>query len=411
MAFDSGTISYQKFAVTGDAPRSISEDLLEKLEEFALQPRESRSAEEVEYGWCGLRHVLDGVFTHENNVYNDCLAFAFRVDTNRVPAELRRAYEMLEEEASLAESASRSGEAAVGHLGRRGRQTARQNAKARIEEETRSGRFRRSKLRQVLWDVTTGFLYCPVSPGTQPMLTELFERTFGLELVPLSAGAAALRKLESRGHRRDYEDLRPSRFVHCADSEGAWPDYPWVGMGQGPKDYLGNEFLLWLIEGSESGDGTVKMGSNGSAREVSLLWERTLDLDCAYGQTGRAVLRGACPVRMPEAGEAFRAGKVPRRAFLTLELSGDVYSFSLSAETLAVSGLKLPEIQGAASRRQLFEERITHLREFSGTMDRLLEAFLAQRAGSGWETRCGRIGRWIRGGTTRRAIGSAEAIG
>ena len=28
--------------------------------------------------------------------------------------------------------------------------------------------------------------------------------------------------------------------------DSQWPDYPWVVKGSEPRDFLGNEFLLWL---------------------------------------------------------------------------------------------------------------------------------------------------------------------
>ena len=62
----------------------------------------------------------------------------------------------------------------------------------------------------------------------------------------MTAGSLALRLLEPHGRRRDYEDLRPTRFVTGPEGESQFPEYPWVAKGPEPKDFLGNEFLLWL---------------------------------------------------------------------------------------------------------------------------------------------------------------------
>ena len=59
-------------------------------------------AEEVEYGWGGGRHVLDGHFGFEQNVFADALHFALRIDTNKVPGDLKKAYQLMEEEAVAA---------------------------------------------------------------------------------------------------------------------------------------------------------------------------------------------------------------------------------------------------------------------------------------------------------------------
>src|SRR5205085_10361957 len=109
-----------------------------------------------------------------------------------------------------------------------------------------------------------------------------------------------------RGHRRDYEDFKPTRFVAGPEGDGQHPEYPWVLKGATPKDFLGNEFLLWLWHEAEVGDGSVG--------EAALMIDRSLDLDCAYGQSGKDSLRGVGPTRMPEARDAIKSGKLPRKA-------------------------------------------------------------------------------------------------
>src|SRR5205814_992346 len=201
-------------------------------------------------------------------------------------------------------------------------------------------------------------------------LMELFERTFGLTLMPISAGSLALRLLEPRGRRRDYEDARPTRFVHAPSGESEWPEYPWILKGAEPKDFLGNEFLLWLWHEAESKGGTIET----PAGDASILFDRSLDLDCAYGQTGKDSLRATGPTRMPEARDALRTGKLPRKAGMILDSNGMQFSFTLNAETLALNSARLPEIEEADSPRVVFEERIALLRELSKAIDSLFEA-------------------------------------
>ena len=91
--------------------------------------------------------------------------------------------------------------------------------------------------------------------------------------------------------------------------------------------------------------------------------DRALDLDCAYGQTGRDSLRGEGPARMPEAKDGLRTGKVPRKAGLIVDAGGIQSSLTLSGEALAVGGLKLPNVEESDSPRGVFEERVGMLRE------------------------------------------------
>ena len=385
MGFASGSVSFGRFAVVGGGPSSVDQALLDRLAEHALRPGEFGAPQEVEYGWSGGRHVLDGAFTFEHNVFADALHLAMRLDVNKVPAELKKAYRLIEAEAVAAANPS-------GFISKDQKRQVNQTVGRKLDEELRSGRFRRSRLLPVLWDLPNQILYCPASGSALEKLAELFERSFDLKLHPLTAGSLALRMLEPKGRRRDYEDLRPTRFVHGPGGEGEYPEYPWAAKGSAAKDFLGNEFLLWLWHEADRRSGTI---GTDSAGDVTIYIDRALDLDCAYGQSGRDSLRGDGPTRMPEARDALRSGKLPRKAGLVLETAGQQFTLALNAESLAVRAAKLPEVQDAESERVLFEERIALLRELGKALDGLFEAFLKIRASSGWEGQVGGIRKWI----------------
>ena len=392
MGFASGSMSYQQFAVVGDHAGSPDQAMLDKLAEFRLQESDLGVPEELEVGWCGGRHVYDGQFAFEHNVYNDALLFGLRVDTNRVPGDVRQAYAMMEEQAAADGNPS-------GFATKSQKREAKDVVGRKVDEELRSGRYRRSKMTAILWDVPGRTLFGPSSAAAQEKLMDLFERTFDLELVPITAGSLALRTLEPRGRRRDFEDLRPTRFVYGPEGEGQVPDYPWTSGNPERKDFLGNEFLLWLWHAAEEKGGTVATG----AGEVAVLLERSLDLDCAFGQTGRDSLRGDGPTKMPEARDALRSGKLPRKVGLLLNANGMDYSLSLNAETLTVGSLRLPEVEDADNPRVVFEERITMLRDFAGMTDALFDAFLTARCGGGWEGVMKSMRKWILE-TSRKAV-------
>src|SRR3954453_12296731 len=77
MGFASGSVSFRRFAVVGESPMAVDQGLLDKLGENALEGG-GFGAEEVEYGWSGGRHLLDGSFAFEHNVFADALHFALR---------------------------------------------------------------------------------------------------------------------------------------------------------------------------------------------------------------------------------------------------------------------------------------------------------------------------------------------
>lgn len=388
MAFDSGSISFRRFAVVGELPASPDQALLESLSEHALRPGDIGVPEEIEYGWSGGRHILDDSFSFEHNVFADAISFGLRIDTNKVPGDLKKAYKLMEEEAVAANNPS-------GFISKLQKKDVKDVVRRKIDEDLRSGRFRRSRLIPILWDLSAQVLYAPASGANQEKLLELFDRTFGgaASLHPLTAGSTALRHLESTGRRRDYEDLRPTRFVYGPDGESQYPEYPWVAKGAEPKDFLGDEFLLWLWHEADHRDGTI---ATADAGEVTIFIDRSLDLDCAYGQTGRDALRGTGPTRMPEARDALRSGKVPRKLGLTIDAhGGQQFTFNFNPELMSFGSTRLPEIEDADSPRVLFEERIALLRDFCRAMDGLYDTFLKLRASSSWEPHVGGLRRWI----------------
>lgn len=411
MGFASGAVSCRRFVVEGRQRFTPSEALLEQLSAQMLRPTELGVPGEVEYGWSGGRHLLDMSLSFEHNVFGDWLLLAMRVDTHAAPAELRRAYFAIEEEAARAETAS-------GQLSRARRQEIRDAVTRKLEDELRDGRHRRSRLLPVLWDTSSGMLYCNAQGTNVERLTELFERTFDSRLEPLTAGALARRHLQSLGRTRDYEDLRPTRFALGPGGESQAAEYPWAAKGPEPKDFLGNEFLLWLWHAVETQGGFELPDRT----DVAVFFDRVLDLDCVFGQTGRDVLRGDGPTRMPEARDALRTGKVPRRAGLVIDVRGETFSLTLAAETLSLAAVRLPESNernGAAFAeeasgsdfaggesaggepfdhpREVFERRLELLSTLWATLDRGYESFLKLRSSGAWEAFAGDCRKWIAG--------------
>lgn len=383
MGFDSGALSFTRFHVVGEVARMPDEATLEKFSALALREEELTTAE-VDYGWVGGRHMLDGDFNVGNCVYNDAIHVGMRIDTNKVPTELKKAYIALEESASAASNPS-------GFASKKQKRDARETAKRKIEEDLASGKFRRSKVINVLWDMPSSTVYAAVSTSQRDQLIELFERTHNVTLEPITSGNLALSRLEALGKRREYEDLTPTRFASIPGDPPA--EYPWTAKGDQAKDYIGNEFLMWLWHATSSTGGAIRMGEHAA----TVMFTKTLDLDCVYGQSGRTALKYEAPTDMPEAVEAMRSGKVPRKTGITIALHGQLYTLSLAAETLSISGMKLPEIEKADSPRVLFEERITLLRDFMKGFDQMFDAFLKQRAGDTWQGHVDQTRRWISG--------------
>src|SRR5438270_1523350 len=174
MGFLSGRATLARYQISGRPPRSFSPEYLDRLANHAIGKQRRMSADGVEVGWIAGDHILDTRFDLAKNVVNDTLQFALRVDAQKIPGDLLRAYTQVELEGLSAANPS-------GFPSSRQRREARANAKERLEEEAKDGRFLRRKAFPVLWDSQSGELLLGTTSVTAiDHLHTLFQQTFGL---------------------------------------------------------------------------------------------------------------------------------------------------------------------------------------------------------------------------------------
>src|SRR5262249_5725402 len=131
---------------------------------------------------------------------------------------------------------------ASGLPSQRQKREARDIARERIEEEAKDGRFLKRRAYPVLWDAQSNELLVGTTAVTViARLPTLFRQTFGQGCEPLTAGAQAFRLAEARGQTRGVDDAAPSAFLPGLSAE----EVAWV-PDETSRDWLGNEFLLWL---------------------------------------------------------------------------------------------------------------------------------------------------------------------
>ena len=104
MPITSGRVSYCRFRVTGDAPDSVDETFTDLLHEHHFRETEIGAPDEVEAGWVTAEHLMDTNFTYDKVAYGPFAMFALRIDTHKVPGEVKKAYQKMNEQAAAAES-------------------------------------------------------------------------------------------------------------------------------------------------------------------------------------------------------------------------------------------------------------------------------------------------------------------
>ena len=380
MGFLNGRVTFMRYRVGGPGPLPFDETTLDRVQAHAIGRHGlAESSDGVTHGWSAGNHVLDTTFEPAKNLLNDALHLAIRVDTDKVPGDLLRAYTRIETDARAQLNPS-------GQPTKAQRQEAKEAAQLRADAEAADGRFRRRKHYPVLWDGQTNTLFAGThSASVLDRLTGLFRETFDRALEPITAGTLAMSRAESIG--RPVESIGPVAFLGDDASMPAWAADGDISR----PDFIGNEFLLWLWH-SLKHDGDEVTLADGS--EATVMVARTLTLDCPRGETGRDSLTDLGPTRLPEAFRALQAGKLPRKAGLIVVRHGAQYELTLQAETLAVSGAALPKIEGATGR-DAQEARLDALRHLVETLDLLYDAYARRRTGPDWTGELGRIRRWL----------------
>lgn len=381
MGFLSGRVTFARFRIDGPSPGIFAPEHLAQLKKNAAGRERLASADGVEIGWTAGDHVLDTRFELEKNIVNESLHFSLRVDTSKIPSDLIHAYYRIELEGR---APSKSGKKPNAFQ----KKEAKAAALDRLNKEAADGRFIRRKQIPVMWDAKSNeLLLGSTSASVIDQLYSLFELSFGMGFEALTAGRQAYRLAEGRKQVRSVEDAGPAPFV-----PGVTPsDVAWV-PDEDSRDFLGNEFLLWLWYHLENEADSVKV-QGGS--EVTLMLNRTLTLECPRGQTGHETISSDGPTRLPESRRAIQTGKLPRKVGVTLVQHNQQYDFTIHAETLAVSSCKMPAPSEEQDRPRL-EERVDQIRSLVEALDLVYDAFGRLRHGSEWPKELAKIQKWLK---------------
>jgi hypothetical protein len=382
MAFLNGRVTWLRFKVVGPKPRVFGEEHLERLASRAAGRSRIASADGVDVGWAAGDHVLDTDFELAKNIVNDCLCFDLRIDVEKPPADLMRAYTAIELKALSKNNPS-------GFASSKQKREAKEAARERIEDEAKDGRFTKRTCIPCLWDATSNeLLYGATSLTHLDRLTSHFQQTFGNTLESMTAGRRAYQLAELHDRTRQVDDASPSIFVPNVTP----PEIAWVA-DESSRDFLGNEFLLWLWYALEIDGDLIELSDKS---DLTVMIARSLSVECPRGATGKGTITHEGPTRLPEAKRAIQAGKLPRKLGLTLVRHEQQYELALHAETLGVGSAKLPPMpDDVKDARARLEERITLIRNLVETLDLLYDAFGQHRFDKEWPTLLTTMQQWL----------------
>ena len=382
MGFLSGSVGYECYRTSNQQPSHFDPEHVETLARFAISSKQSVSAEQARVGFLAGEHLLDRDFDLEKNILNDALHFAMRIDSNQVPAAIRKAWLQIELATLRAEAPER-------RLTKAERQEAKEAVEARCDEAARGGQFLKMQQFPILWDARHSQLYFGGSSAAAAESCRiLLKKAFALELEPLSATRLAHEWAAAARRRRALGEVNPARFRGGA----AAPSIQWWNGQADNYDFLGNEFLLWLWWYWETQSERMLL-PDGS--EVTGMFARTLTLQCPLGESGRGTITAEGPTSLPEAMQAIRTGKLPRKAGLILARQGEQYDLTLQAETFAINAAKIKSDESVDGRGAV-EDRVDSLRALHQTVVLLFQAFCQVRVSKQWPRTLNQLRRWLK---------------
>ena len=238
-----------------------------------------------------------------------------------------------------------------------------------------------------MWDAITNEVLFGVTSLTHvDRFVSLFQQTFGYGLEPVSAGKRAYELATVRSQAVD--DSRSSAFIPGVSVD----DVAWIPDDTN-RDFLGNEFVLWLWWFSDTVSDTIKASDES---EITFMLARSLTLACPRGETGTNTIKHEGPTRLPEAKRAVKSGKLPRKAGLILVRNCEQFEFMLHAETLGVGSAKLPRpADDVTQARAKLEDRVRAIRELNSSIGLLYAHFIGIRLGKGWIDTLPKMQKWL----------------
>lgn len=381
MPFLAGSLAFERFKISGTDAKKFDNEHIQTLSKYASGQVEFENPDAVLVGFLGGGHVLDQTFDLAKNIVNGALHCSVRIDTNQVPASLKKAWLQMELAAASSQNDS-------GRPTRQQRQEAKESVEARCQAEAATGKFRKMQHYPLLWDLVGQRLYFAGSGSAAVGHSlDLLERAFGLESQRITAGTLALEWASNNDQFAALDDLVPAQFV----PEISHTELSWLGSDLNNKDFLGNEFLMWLWWKLANETDTFTLPDES---EITVMMNKTLSLECPLGENGKESISAESPIVLPEAIRAVQAGKLPRKAGLSLIRHGTQYDLTIQAETFAISAAKIHVDEEADPFD--YDARIDAIREMNESLDLLFARFCQVRIpAKQWKSELRGIQSWL----------------
>lgn len=388
MGVYSNTVSITQFTVTGDLPTNDQfEWFSQKLSGRGFQSIEN-STEEISEGWALVDRPDDADFESPSDFWRDnYLVFSLRRDQRKIPAAVLKSHTAREEGVFLAQNPNL----------RRTPKHKREEIKEQVQMRLLSRCLPVPSTVDVVWDLKSGILTL-FTLGTKVIerFEDLFRKTFeGFSLVivhPLARG----RRLLSGGELERLEALNQAG----SDSVVALiRDNQWLGW----------EFMLWLLQRGINGEGEYPVccpGHLGDGERFSAWIDDRIQLQGGGEEGGiqKVTVSGSQDSYL-EAVSALKGSKRITNATIYMEKDENPWKLTLKGDSFGFASLKCPQVRvekdatvdQMSEREAVFYERLFLLEQGIQLFDSLFSAFLHERISDGWDARLLTIQEWLEG--------------
>ncbi len=388
MGVYANTVSITQFAVTGELPKhELFEWFSGKLSGHVFQSIEN-STEESSEGWVLVDKPDNASFDVPSEFWRDnYIVFSLRKDQRKIPAAVLKSHAGREEGLFLAQNPNL----------RRTPKHKRDEIKEQVQLRLMTRCLPVPSTVDVVWDMKSGVLTI-FSLGTKVIdrFEDIFRKTFeGFSPVIIHPLARA-RKLLS-GQLLDS--------LEAANQAGSDAVVALIRDNQ----WLGWEFMLWLLQRGVNGEGEFSVCCPGhiSDGEPFTAWIDDRIQFQGGGEEGgiqKVTVSGSQDSYL-EAISALKGGKRITSATICIEKDENPWKVTLKGDTFGFASFKCPQVRvekdatvdQMSEREAVFYERMFLLDQGIQLFDSLFTLFLKERLTEAWNNRLLAVQAWLDG--------------
>jgi Putative exonuclease, RdgC len=380
MGVYANTVSITQFTVTGDLPRTDQfQWFAKKLTDRGFQSIEN-TTEEFAEGWTLVDKPDDASFDVQSDFWRDnYIVFSLRRDQRKVPAAVLKSHTGREEGDFLAQNPNL----------RRTPKHKREEIKEQVQLRLLTRCLPIPSTVDIVWDQKNGVLTL-YSLGTK--VIERFEDLFPVIIHPFARAREML-----AGQLLDS--------LEAANQAGSDAVVALIRDNQ----WLGWEFMLWLLQRGINGEGEFSVccpGHISNGEKFSAWIDDRIQFQGGGEEGGiqKVTVSGSQDSYL-EAISALKGGKQITSATICMEKDENLWKLTLKGDTFGFASFKCPQVRvekdstvdQMSEREAVFYERMFLMNQGLQLFDSLFTTFLKERLTEAWNGRLQAIQAWLNG--------------